>query len=637
MVDFNKLVVYDIETLKNCFIACFYDIATEKKKEFIFYGDDEYSDQPAKLHTFLKQLKKKDYHLIGFNNVGFDAQVLDYFYNEYGNFFLVEQCINGIYNKAQEVINIPEEERYRTLKHENKLFNKQIDLFKQKHYDGKAKRGTSLKWIQFTMRFDNIEEMPIAHDKLIEKADIEKILSYCWNDVISTKNFFNEIKYETELRNTLSDEYGINLLNASEPRLAKEIFGKYLCEEMNIDMPQLKQLKTERGIINFKYILFDYIKFYTEDFNKVLNDFKEVSVDASPGSKSKFSYSFTYKNVPIDLGLGGVHGCNERNVYSSNDEWIIYDIDAKSFYPNLAIRNGLKPQHLGDSFLKVYENLYDQRLLIDKKDPRNYIFKIILNSCYGLSKEINSYIYDPQFTYGITINGQLSILMLTEMLGEYIKELELIQLNTDGITVRFRRKYFDKVMKICEQFEKVTKQQLEYAEYSKMVIYDVNNYLAVGVNGDVKKKGLFETKLDYHKNPSNLIIPKAIEAYYVNGINYKDFINNHTDILDFCSGYKKKRDFKINLYKGFSGAVINKEEQQKVVRYYISNTGGSLVKDYDDGRHISIVSGARVTILNKLENVDQHMNNINRQWYITETKKIIDNINLKAIKLSLFD
>ncbi len=625
-IDFDKLVVYDIETMINCFIICFYDIATCKRKEFVIFNDDEYSSSPKELLLFLRKLKKQNYSLIGFNSINFDGQVLEYFISNFRHFKTLDDIVNGIYSFAQELINLPDDEKIKFIKPEYRLTHRNIDLFKQKHYDGKAKMGTSLKWLQFSMGYHNIEEMPISHDTIITKEQIAQVVEYCWNDVMSTYEFFTKIKFETELRESLSAEYNLNLLNASEPRMAKDIFGKFLCEEMEIEYKQLKELKTIRGNINVKDIIFDYISFYTEPFKNILADFNKITIDASPTSVYKLKYNFSYKGMSIDLGLGGIHGCNKPGVYSNSDEDMILDIDASSFYPNLAIKNNLKPQHLGDAFLKVYSNLYKSRKKIDKKDPRNYVYKIILNSCYGLSKEINSYLYDPKFTYGITINGQLSLLMLMELLGEYIKGIDLIQINTDGISIKFKRKDYDRVMKICSQFEKVTSQSLEYAEYDKMIIRDVNNYIARDVKGIIKRKGCFDIELDYHKNPSFRIVPKAISAYFLEGIDVKSFITESNDILDFCGAVKRKSNFDLNLYMT-SGGITTKEKMEKVTRYYVaSNNGGSLIKDYHDGRQISAAARLKVLDLNNLASVKNDSNNINKQWYISQALKTIETV-----------
>jgi len=52
-----------------------------------------------------------------------------------------------------------------------------------------------------------------------------------------------------------------------------------------------------------------------------------------------------------------------------------------SFYPNLGIRNKWAPAHLPkEIFCKLYERFFEERKKIPKKDPKNYVYKIILNS-----------------------------------------------------------------------------------------------------------------------------------------------------------------------------------------------------------------------------------------------------------------
>lgn len=400
ILDKDKLVLWDIETICNCTILCFKDYKTKKKREFIFYNSEEYAEEPMKAYNFLKSLQKNEYTLIGFNSINFDHQVIEYFLQNFNYFHGLEDVIAGIYSSAQEIIEVPEDKKHEFLIPEYKLSHKAIDLFKQKHYDGKAKRGTSLKWLQFSMRYPNIQEMPYTHDKELNKEHIKDVLDYCWNDVDSTEDFFTKIIFETELRETLSQTYSRNFLNASEPKLAKGIFAEILCKELNIEYTQLKDLRTFRTNINFKDIIFDYISFYTDKFNKILEDFKNVKIDASINSSDKFEYTFNIDDVVVDLGLGGIHGCAPKGVYTAEEDEMILDIDAKSYYPNLAIRNGLEPEQfkkfidktsthppspMGDvkvasKFLKVYESLYNDRLKIPKENPLNYIYKIILNS-----------------------------------------------------------------------------------------------------------------------------------------------------------------------------------------------------------------------------------------------------------------
>jgi len=637
----NLYVIYDIETLKNCFTACFLDYKTGKQKDFVIHKSrNDFKD----FIIFLMKLKKNNYYFVGFNNLNFDSQILQYIFENRNILknLSEDEIAHKIYLKAQEIIRQQNnDEKFNNLIPEWKQFFPQIDLFKQKHYDGTAKRGTSLKWIEFTTRFDNIEEMPIHHNTLISDSDIPFILEYNWNDVKATKNFFDLIKYETDLRFKLSEKYNLNLLNASEPRLAKEIFAKFLSENSGIYKKDLKKLKTIRSEIVVKDIIFPYISFETEALQNLLNQLKRLIIDPN-NTKNSFDKTFVYHGIETIIGLGGIHACCNRGIYESSENWIIHDKDVTSFYPNLSIQNDLKPAHLGKSFTKVYNNIFENRKKIPKTDPVNYVFKIILNSTYGLSNEANSYLYDPLFTMSITINGQLLILKLVEMLVLEIPDIVIYQENTDGITIGYTPDKKNIVEKVSKEWEKLTNLELEDAYYKKMVIMDVNNYIAQTETNKLKRKGLFaysikEDNFDYHKNHSFLIIQKALEAYFINQKDPEEFIYNSKDIFDFLGAVKSKSDFNVNLYI-VKDREFFVEKQQKICRYYISKKGGKLIKDFKDGRQSSVHAKNVCSIVNKIESKDVKDYDINYTWYITEVKKIINLIeNVKGFQTNLFD
>lgn len=655
-IDLNRIVIYDIETLTNLITFCFISHKTNSKKQFVLFDDIK---EFHNLMEFFIFLKKNNYTLIGFNCLNFDAQIIEYIIAMYDEWIAadlsIQQIVLKIYDRAQYIITLPDEEKFKKIIPEWRLNFPTIDLFKQKHYDGKAKQGTSLKWIEFTINFPNVEEMPISHDSVVTKEQIDLVLSYNWNDVLATQAFFEKIKFETELRINLSEKYNMNLVNASEPRIAKSIFGKFLCEQMQIDYKDLRELKTFRHEIEVKNIIFPYVRFQSKELNEILEMFRKLKITPLGGSNANFAHSFSYAGVPTDLGLGGIHACCDSGVYASTDQYVIHDLDVASFYPNLAIQNNIKPEHLGDSFSVIYNKLFQERKLIPKKDPINYVYKIILNSTYGLSKEINSYLYDPEFTYSITLNGQLSILMLVEMLWQSIPNIKVYQENTDGVTIGYDIKYKKQIEDICKKWCEITKLELEHAFYKKMVIVDVNNYIAISDKGKIKKKGLFETfevtetdKPDfYHKNISFLIIPKALEEYYVNGKDYKEYIMKNRNIHDFLAAIKKKKDFALVLKtiqsggQGYSEIVY--DEQQKVTRYFASKEGGRLVKKFHGGKKgsgdVIVLRDSLVTVVNKIEENDteKYFKDVNYNFYFNEVKKVINKIDpLKRKQMSLF-
>jgi hypothetical protein len=488
------------------------------------------------------------------------------------------------------------------------------------------------------MDWKNIIDMPIHHSSMIKADQIDSIITYCINDVKSTKQIMKLSKSQIDLRGTLTEEYGIDLYSASEPRISKELFMYFLSKETGIKKYDLRQLRTKRDKIVVKDIILPYIKFKTAPFEKLLDKFNDVVI--YPGeTKGGFKYSVQYKGMKTDFGLGGIHGARTSKVYKSTADTVIMTSDVTSFYPNLAIRNKWAPAHLPkEEFCNLYEWFFEERKKIPKKDPKNYVYKIILNSTYGLSNDENSFLYDPEFTMRITINGQLSLSMLYEMICEEIPEAVPLMQNTDGLETIIPRDKVKKYMEICKRWEEMTLLQLEHDTYSKIVLGDVNNYIAVTEKGEAKCKGRFEfNNLALHKNKSFLIIPKAIYNYFVNDIDPETFLNENQNIFDYCGGVKIKGDWKFYEHSIVNG-IFEKKPLQHTIRYFISNSGSKIIKtNLLDEREIQVESGQwmQSVFIDYVEK-DFKEYNVNNKFYLEKIKKEIDSLEPNRNQLSLF-
>lgn len=107
---------------------------------------------------------------------------------------------------------------------------------------------------------------------------------------------------------------------------------------------------------------------------------------------------------------------------------------------------------------------------------------------YGKFGDEYSFLYDPKVMLEICLNGQLLIAMLCERLS-FIPGVTIIQANTDGVTIRIPKARRGEMQDICKKWEKMTSLELEYASYRKMVISNVNNYMAQTTDGKIKDKG----------------------------------------------------------------------------------------------------------------------------------------------------
>jgi hypothetical protein len=394
--------------------------------------------------------------------------------------------------------------------------------------------------------------------------------------------------------------------------------------------------QTKRKSIALKDCIFPYVKFQRPEFNAVLEWFKRQTITETKGvftdilesdlgdvaqyaemvvkrkkllkepsdayvaklkqdkpagyivkeqlASGKDSWYFCWKvadtlNVVVDgfrydFGVGGIHGSVNCKIVVSTDSVQLIDADVSSYYPNMAISNNVYPEHLGLGFCKIYKDVYEQRKTYKKGTDENATMKLALNGVYGDSNNEYSPFYDPMYTMKITINGQLSLCMLAEQLMR-IEGLEVIQCNTDGITVSCPKDQIENYHKVCNWWQKVTQLELEFNNYSKMCIRDCNNYIAVYENGNVKRKGAYEYQdLGHHQDQSALVIPKAVEASLVSGVSIDQYIKSHTDKYDFMLRVKVPRSNRLISVDEFG----IESEEQKICRYYVSNSGVTLLK-----------------------------------------------------------
>jgi len=478
----KQIHVYDIETLKSCFTYTAYNIHTKEILQFVLHKDRFELDQ---LLNHLKQCKGQ----IGFNNINFDYPIIHFILNKSNKWIYkniiddlkISDIITQIYEEAQRIIEEQNKKEFNTIVaiKQSEVLIPQLDLFKIWHYNNKA-RSTSLKALEISMNYPNVMEMSVSHTKEnITLEEIPEILLYNLNDVLATYEFYKKSLPKIDLRKSLQKEYGIPCLNWSDSKIGEQLVLKLYCDKTGLSIWDVKEMRSNRLKIALNDVILPYIKFESLEFNNLLDYFKFKVITETKGSIEE---SVIYNGMKYDYGTGGIHSCIKPGIYESDDNYIIIDCDVASLYPSLMILNMLYPEHLGKQFIDVYKQILDMRIAA-KKDGNMLLsdaYKLALNSCYGKSNDKHSFLFDPKLTMAVTLAGQLSLSMLIEMLHR-IPNIIILQSNTDGITCKVPndKHSINMYYNICKEWESITKLTLEYAEYSKMVIRDVNNYLAV--------------------------------------------------------------------------------------------------------------------------------------------------------------
>jgi hypothetical protein len=180
-------------------------------------------------------------------------------------------------------------------------------------------------------------------------------------------------------------------------------------------------------------------------------------------------------------------------------------------------------------------------------------------------------------------------------------------------------------MDICKEWEDITKMELEYQDFEKVIRSNINNYLAITTEGEVKEKGMFVTEPDFGGRVDFLIIPKALKEWYVNGIEPEEFIMNHDNIFDFCGSQKVDRSFKV---------IWNDTECQNLNRYYIRKNSPYLYKS-KKGSMQHMMKGYGVSIYNNHEERKMEEYDIDYKFYVSKVKNIIKELNSNN-QLNLF-
>lgn len=660
----KQLYVYDLETYPNFFLATFKNVQTKEWKEF------EISNRRNDSKNLYYFLKTKGLKLIGFNNLNFDYPILHKTLLTHPK----QWSPLSIYKVVETIIS----EKYSEIKEKDVLIP-QLDVYKIWHYDNKNK-ATSLKWLEFAMRLENVEDLPYAPGSILTDTEKDNIIKYCRNDIDATEKFYNLSSKHIEIRKFYSKHENINLINASEIKISKEIFSKHLSKPLGLSQWEVKKLRTERQLVPIKDTIFDYITFNDPVNQDTLNKFKSYNwVDTSNMTKAEkkkhsISFSVPYKNVIREYAIGGLHSFGEPGVYESDNDYILVDVDFASYYPHLSFRNKLHPQHIPEKiFNELYEGFYTERKNYPKSDPRNYVLKIILNGSYGLSKDKYAFLYDPKWQLQICINGQLILTLLTEKILNVVPDAQIVFENTDGAMFRVKRTSYNALLEACKEVEKIVNIPLETQVCKTIIARDVNNYINIIDDKTIKFKGCFEIDRDYHKNHSKRIVAIALANYYINGIPCEKTIINHINkkddysfaknygIYDFCLGVKMKGQNKLHK-RTIEDFKIVDVPLSKMNRYYVSTDGYELIKilppseanyltstdkhkikhgesqinifDFIDDvyvepedRETNIEAGWKCTLFNKYINKDEKDYNLNYEYYINECSKIINAVN----------
>ena len=341
------------------------------------------------------------------------------------------------------------------------------------------------------------------------------------------------------------------------------------------------------------------------------------------------SFSVKLFNNDVSYGNGGIHSTYCEDLYvESDDEWVLVNIDAASYYPSILIQLECLSRAITNP--DDFKNIFNERIRIKHlpnktawDDDLQRAYKLILNTTFGASGNKWLDLYDPHMCTRTCRVGQIFLTALACKLVNYVPDLKIIQTNTDGILAYFRRRDMDKVRKLEQEWTAVSGINMEEDVVDKIWQRNVNNYLLVKEGGKVKRKGGWLND-DLYRPGYVMLSPLSAFVCTRAAANY---LTKHEPIIQSIVNNTYIGDFAMVCTKGptYSGVIQRMTDGTEVPLYkcnrVIATKDTSYGMIYKYKKYKDRISYA------KMPNIPEHCKLINddfTNYNFNEVKKEID-------------
>ena len=629
------------------------------------------------------------YDVFGYNNQAYDDMMFKAFMMYFNRFDNTKQLISKLKEVSDKIISLQDDKDAFWKDRELDLIRKYplpwatVDLFKvyalnsagvnvDKDSGERKKFGKSLKQVSINLKWHNLLDFKLPpiddeegdvyrkkdayrgmtneqlnhlitndFDRYILPKYVEPMLHYNKNDVYLVCEIARQKPDEIKLRYSLGAAFNLNLLCAARSTIADKLLNKFYAERSGLHIEAFKDLRTNRTALSFNKIIFPHIKFKTKQLQDLLEDMKKVVIYRT--NKDSFVREITFYGTTYTLATGGIHTQDKPVVLSSTKDYVYVHHDYTSYYPSIMISYKVVPEHLNkEVFVKMVDYFKQTRVKCKhaKKEDGFVIpgvhnklaaeaLKIVINAIYGKYGYENFWLYDRLAQMRVTINGQLMTMTLCESLE--LAGIHVVSANTDGIVIKLPYDKVDIYNQICNEWNDTNKMSADDEHYKVLVSMNVNNYFDIQEDDTIEYKGALDPKQylkDLKKGYDMPIVAKAVFEYFAHDTPVMETLRNHKDILDFCKTQNVGKQFEVVYQKVENGKVIDVHSQRHV-RFYVSTKGVIIMKENVNSNQRSVLaSGKPVIILNKLDDKDISLRNIDYKYYYEEAYKIINPIKL---------
>lgn len=590
-------VALDIEVYHNYFLLMLTQRDGRSKRYEIFNGDT------ANFHAkeIYELITHPDLEIITFNGENYDIPVLSYALT-WPNTKAIKKLSDRIITKNLRSYRVYSDEGLRPPEMNH------IDLIEV------APGFVSLKIYGGRLNSPRLQDLPLEPSAIIQPEQLTLMREYCKNDNMVTWMLHDSLNGQLELRRAMSKIYGVDLRSKSDAQIAEAVLKAEYTRRTGL-VPQ----KIEVDYTEFVYAPPSYVKFQTKKLQEVLEIVTStpMEIDDKTGHvkmpKVIEKLVIEIGDSRYKIGLGGLHSQESEITHVSDDEHVLIDRDVESYYPRMMLNMKMQPGAFGEHFNPIYESILTRRL--EAKHAGNKVesdsLKIVLNGTFGKTSNKYSLLYSPEFMVRTTITGQLTILMLIEMLE--LCGIPVISANTDGIVIKCPRDHREDMNAIIAKWETYTGLKTEEAVYKALHSRDVNNYIAVKEDGSVKTKGVLGTA-SLTKSPQNPICNEAVVAYVSKGTAIEETVRGCRDITKF-----------VTLRSVTGGAVKDGQLLGKAVRWYYASGETGTINYKTNGNTVPRSLGAKPL----MDLPKEFPGDVDYDWYLRECDDILMSLGVK--------
>lgn len=512
----GSTVVFDTEVYRNYFLIAFKHLDTGSYFYIERAGNSSYIDRVSIGYVMARFL------VIGFNSNDYDIPILLR--------LLAGDTNSELKDMSNRLILDNERPEWGYVPYNH------IDIIEV------APLSASLKLYAARRHTERLQELPIDPEATLTPAEMDDIREYCFSDLDNTEILAVDLWPQLELRKQLGLVYQQDLRSKSDAQIAEAVINSELAKKTGKFPRKPKSIP-----VDVQYEAPAYISYGSKQLQDVLELTQSLVFELDGNGSPKMPPELGGLDIRIGnglyrMGMGGLHSQEECSGHVADNDTLIIDRDVASFYPRIILNNRYYPLHLGEVFLEVYEDIVTRRLSAKKMadklkkagkkdEAKSYEvqadgLKITINGGFGKFGSMYSTLYSPKLLLQVTITGQLSLLMLIEMI-EFVG-IPVVSANTDGIVIKCPRTRYEELNRVIAEWESITQFVTEETRYKKLYSRDVNNYIALKYKQDKEGNWLPETdgckmKGTYaevgsalnsplSKNPESYIVSMALQA-----------------------------------------------------------------------------------------------------------------------------